>query len=503
MGEGPSKLCPSIFAVGSKSADIRPQPPAEPAAAAGPGPADAEVVIATLNPHRASTYKSLLLEFGCRVHVVRDGEEAQHLIGRIGVPQLLIADVSLPKVDGISLVRQLRSGASAGRMGAILVASHDALRSLARDAADSLGVARVLPIDADRTSLREAILDTLPLPEDAAAPRSEVAAVPAACTDSPGDVLDQAVFDAVRRFSVPIAVAYLRVDGRERVAAHVAATDPLGSAIELPSIALLRQLAGAPEPLILPNLETHAFDSSFSLSRSGLVRGFAGVAMTLEGEDAAGSVCLLDTRPLALDAADLDALVVFVRELARAAEHRGPHLVSAAKNRGGVTADEIETLERLAVTDPLTGLANRRGGESKIASEISRARRQNAPLSCILLDIDRFKDVNDTHGHQAGDHLLREISSLLRRTVRAYDILVRWGGEEFLIVLPGVDLDQARRLAERLRHAVETLEARGVGPVTVSAGAATLDTDYNFDAMLAEADRRLYQAKSAGRNCIA
>ena len=121
---------------------------------------------------------------------------------------------------------------------------------------------------------------------------------------------------------------------------------------------------------------------------------------------------------------------------------------------------------------------------------------------CILLDIDRFKQVNDTYGHQAGDQLLRDISNLLRRTVRAYDILVRWGGEEFLLVLPGVDLDAARGLADRVRAAVAAMDTHGIGPVTISAGAARFDNDYDFAITLRTADQRLYQAKAAGRNRV-
>ena len=120
----------------------------------------------------------------------------------------------------------------------------------------------------------------------------------------------------------------------------------------------------------------------------------------------------------------------------------------------------------------------------------------------MLIDLDRFKQVNDTFGHQAGDQLLRDVSNLLKRTVRAYDILVRWGGEEFLLVLPGVDRDLARILAERVRIAVEALDTHGLGPVTLSAGVAAFDNDYDFAATLKTADRRLYQAKASGRNCV-
>jgi diguanylate cyclase (GGDEF)-like protein len=94
------------------------------------------------------------------------------------------------------------------------------------------------------------------------------------------------------------------------------------------------------------------------------------------------------------------------------------------------------------------------------------------------------------------------MSDLLRHTLRAYDILVRWGGEEFLLILPGVTLDQARRLAERIRAAVERLDTQGLGPVTISAGTAALDASYDFETMLMAADRRLYEAKSSGRNTV-
>ena len=288
---------------------------------------------------------------------------------------------------------------------------------------------------------------------------------------------------------------------RERVAAHFSIADP--SSIECPDLTVLRQLAAAGEPLVVPDTESHVLDRGFPLGKFGSARGFAGVPLLFDHADASGTLCLLDTRPLTLGASDVDAVAGFARDLARTIERRlepSPQQTPAA--RAGLTSDEFAALERLAVTDPLTGLANRRGGEQDIASEIARAKRQKTPLSCILLDIDRFKEVNDTFGHQAGDHLLREISALLRRTVRAYDVLVRWGGEEFLIILPSVDLDQARRLADRVRRAVESLETQGVGPITVSAGAAMLDADYDFEAMMTQADRRLYQAKAAGRNCI-
>jgi diguanylate cyclase (GGDEF)-like protein len=296
-------------------------------------------------------------------------------------------------------------------------------------------------------------------------------------------------------------MVYLSAEGRERLAAHIASSEPSTGTIELPPAAALKTIAHEAEPVIFPDLETYPLEREFGMMRCGKIRSFAAVPIPFERVNAFGTICLLDTNTLKLGAAELDNLTAFARDFGRTLEQRME--AAPEEGRAELTSEDFEALERLAVTDPLTGLSNRRGGEQNIASEISRARRQKTPLSCILLDIDRFKQVNDTYGHQAGDHVLREISSLLKRTVRAYDILVRWGGEEFLVVLPGVELEQARRLAERVRHAVETLETPGIGPVTVSAGAATLDTDYDFDEMLSLADRRLYQAKASGRNCIA
>jgi diguanylate cyclase (GGDEF)-like protein len=160
--------------------------------------------------------------------------------------------------------------------------------------------------------------------------------------------------------------------------------------------------------------------------------------------------------------------------------------------------ERFDALERLAPIDPLTGLASRRGGQQAIAAEMSRAGRQNTPLSCVLLDIDQFKDVNDTYGRVAGDRVLCEIGAFLRSTVRPYDVVVRWGGDEFLIVLPGVRPEEARRLADRITHTVKMREITGVRPVAVSCVAAAIDVEYDPTEMLTQTYRRLHQAKRSG-----
>ncbi len=462
-------------------------------------------VVAILNLKRATAFRQVLVELGYDVHVARDGDDAQQEFGH-GAPQLLITDVSLPKLDGISLVRNLRREFPTDRTGVIVVSAHEQMRAVARQFVEQLGISSILPLDVDRSALREAAQAAVPQPPPAT--RRPTAKLPLA-DSAPANshpleaTLDQATLEATRRFHVPICIAYLKQGRREQLVAHFTIPDAAVNTIDAPDIAILRQLAAVGEPLVLPDMETHPLGRDFTLAKSGTVRGFAAVPLAFEHGNTFGLLCLMDSRPLMLDAADLDNLAVLTRELAGQIDRHLDVALPRHTDRNEPTVEEFQALEILAVTDPLTGLANRRGGEQNIANEISRAKRQKSSLSCILLDIDRFKDINDTYGHQAGDQLLREISALLRRTVRAYDILVRWGGEEFLVVLPGVGLEQTRKLAERVRHAVETMELQGIGAVTVSAGAATLDDDYDFESTLALADRRLYQAKAAGRNCVA
>jgi diguanylate cyclase (GGDEF)-like protein len=296
------------------------------------------------------------------------------------------------------------------------------------------------------------------------------------------------------------------VDDEESFTFHVATRDP-GPAVAIgdsTDFRFLRQVADTPDPLIIPNIESHPVFAQLLLKGSRPVRGFAAVPIVSSRDNIRAAICILDTKPLTLTAVDIDELATLGISIGEDIDRA----LTAGTTRSGrgtsteVNVEEMKALQHLAATDPLTGLANRRGGERHIANEISRAKRERRPLSCVLIDLDRFKQVNDTFGHQAGDQLLRDVSNLLRRTVRAYDILVRWGGEEFLLVLPGVDRDVARMLAERVRIAVEALDTHGLGPVTMSAGVAGFEDDYDFAATLKTADRRLYQAKASGRNCI-
>jgi diguanylate cyclase (GGDEF)-like protein len=166
-----------------------------------------------------------------------------------------------------------------------------------------------------------------------------------------------------------------------------------------------------------------------------------------------------------------------------------------------------EQLRDQASRDALTGLWNRAGILNILDRELDRRRREHRPLAVVLADLDHFKRVNDTFGHLAGDAVLRQAARRLLGSVRPYDAVGRYGGEEFLIVLPGCDSDSALSLAERLRLgiAAERIEANGaLIQVTVSLGAAISEGEPEPDAvaLLRAADAALYEAKRAGRNRV-
>jgi diguanylate cyclase (GGDEF)-like protein len=162
--------------------------------------------------------------------------------------------------------------------------------------------------------------------------------------------------------------------------------------------------------------------------------------------------------------------------------------------------DQTRLMESRVFEDPLTGLANRRYAFSQLAALISGARRHGRPLAVAMIDLDEFKAVNDRHGHDIGDDVLREAAAALRRVLRAEDQLGRLGGEEFLALLPDTDEDAAASASERLRAAVELAPAPV--PVRASVGWAVLSGDEGADAVVRRADIALYEAKRAGGNRV-
>lgn len=164
--------------------------------------------------------------------------------------------------------------------------------------------------------------------------------------------------------------------------------------------------------------------------------------------------------------------------------------------------DYQRKLEELSQKDPLTGVLNRRAMGSVLSSEVERARRYGRPLSLIYMDLDNFKKVNDTYGHAVGDLVLKRFVDVVNEKLRKTDFLARWGGEEFVALLPETGLEGARRLAERIRTAIEEENFGKPGRITVSMGVTQFRQDDTVETFLSRADKALYQAKRKGKNRV-
>jgi len=163
----------------------------------------------------------------------------------------------------------------------------------------------------------------------------------------------------------------------------------------------------------------------------------------------------------------------------------------------------VRELERLAMLDGLTQVANRRYIEAELSSRIEEAWRYEIPFGLLFMDIDHFKQVNDRYGHDAGDAVLRNVAATLEKNARSFDLVGRWGGEEFVVLLRNVDREGLERIGERYRHLVAQTRTRAgeeAIQTTVSIGGTLLEPDDMLEDVVQRADRLMYRSKSEGRN---
>ena len=186
--------------------------------------------------------------------------------------------------------------------------------------------------------------------------------------------------------------------------------------------------------------------------------------------------------------------------------HSSAYALVAIGFLASVLIEYQQHLSHLATEDPLTRLLNRRGLEDALHISLANASRHDLPTAAIAVDIDHFKQVNDSFGHEVGDRVIRQVADFLERMSRGSDVVARTGGEEYLLVLPNTGLDAARVLAERIRAAIgdhPLLVDNQRIPVTVSLGIASAGGEVDLDTLSQEADRALYLAKRGGRNRVA
>jgi diguanylate cyclase (GGDEF)-like protein len=218
-----------------------------------------------------------------------------------------------------------------------------------------------------------------------------------------------------------------------------------------------------------------------------------------------------ESHTVTLDATDLDALLDLVRaNCASEARRRAARLRALLGTEASrvephieallARAREVERTKRLAATDPLTRVANRRGLDEALRRELARAQRADKPLSLLLLDVDGLKAINDTLGHPAGDRALRAVARCARQTLRRGDLVARIGGDEFALLLPETDEEGARAIAQRIRSKLASAGAHG-SAVRLSVGVAMARHLIEADTLLEVADGVLYQDKVA-RNSL-
>lgn len=211
------------------------------------------------------------------------------------------------------------------------------------------------------------------------------------------------------------------------------------------------------------------------------IRFYVGVPLLAADGTPLGAICGIDNKPRTID----DAEVRVLQDLAN------------------LTMEQLE-LRRLATLDGLTGALRRAAFLSMSGREFKMAKRQDTPLSCVMIDADHFKSINDVYGHSAGDEVLVALVDTCRRELRSSDLIGRLGGEEFCVLLPGASLADAAEVGERLRTAIGAMavpQLRQSSGVTVSIGGTQLvPADGSIQELISRADSALYEAKSTGRN---
>jgi len=426
------------------------------------------------------------------------------------LPAVVVTDLEMPLMDGYQMLRLLKNEPASAHIPVLILTSHGEAPS--RYWGLQTGADAYLTKDYDSAELVAAVTrlaeQERPAPApDAAVPASPIEVLARVARQLDANLLRATVVNSLLEQGLRpddlhgTARAALEVIGRV-VDAHV-----LAIGISAPESVTLDVLLSKGVSLSAMERCTHAILAALEFQPGADID--ASVSGDRDGEGDVDPATIVSF-PLRLRSA-AGTLALFPRDAAQFAaisrsliESLEPHLAMVIEN-----AHLADRLQELSTHDGLTRALNHRAIHERLTEELERGRRYHHALSVILCDLDFFKRVNDTHGHLAGDAVLRAVASTLRRTLRSSDPFGRYGGEEFLVVLSETSLEAGRSTAERLRRALAdhrvALPGGGGLKVTASFGVAAaneLGDDPSSEALVSLADRRLYEAKAAGRDCV-
>ena len=408
-----------------------------------------------------------------------------------GQCDLVLLDVMMPGMDGFEVCRRLKASPATSHIPVVMVTAldqpADRVKGLEAGADDFL----TKPIDELALLARVRSLARLKVALDELRARAATSAA-LGLADTLAETMSAAEAGG------KILIVDDRVSSHERLAGALSKTYDVAIEVK-PQEAVFRAAEGAFD-LVIVSLGLQNFDGLRLCSQiRSLERTRSMPILTIaEAEDRQRVLRGLDlgVNDYLMRPVDRNELVARVRT-----QIRRKRYVDSLKDR-------VQASIEMAVVDALTGLNNRRFFESHFSALLEDAIQRERPLSLMILDIDHFKMVNDNHGHDAGDEVLKAFASRVKRVIRTADLMCRMGGEEFVIVMPNTPLEVAELIAERARAAVQgarfQIDASGRSiPVTVSVGLSDRGEDDSAEHVYKRADRALYRAKNEGRNRVA
>jgi len=471
----------------------------------------AKILVADDDQSLVRTLTWILKENGYEVIPVPGGEG---LLERIDVerPGLLLLDIMMPKTDGLQLLQRLKSDERFRDLPVLMISSMPPEEATVK--ALGLGAADFIPkpfrvrelLARVKAHLRSA--QELARARDEAQSRAVIVDILQEVTDSlKPDEIYNILARRIARVLHLSKCSLVRANAEDKTGIVVAAYEsPMlrNLQIDLSRYPEIRLALSQGRPVLVEDVATDPLytEERERWAREGItVPTRSAVALPFSMRDRPVGVFFLRTtgEDRALTSADVQFAETVIRTAVAAIE-KAYDFESAVSDK--------ERLEQLARTDALTGCLNRRALSEDLEEELERARRYNLAITILLADLDRFKLINDTRGHIAGDSVLRQVGELLRREARAVDIVARYGGEEFVVVMPETALQGAVIFAERLRRRVMHHDFADPGEdpvnVTVSIGLASFPDDRisSADSFVALADQALYRAKNEGRNLV-